>query len=225
MHLERSVASARVVQHGRWRLVFSGALRQSDTNTGASVAVLFPSLPKGKALERSLTVLLPVHNAQATLGAAAIEILDVVSELTERFELIIVDDGSVDATGEIAHELSRSYPQVRAVHHGRQLGHDESLRSGLQQSSGHIVIVRDQARNPAAGEIARLWAALDRPERVLSRPEASRHRTWSRLSGQHPAHQSGYQVIDRSALQGPRRPSQPTRPNYLTRLRNFALGE
>jgi glycosyltransferase involved in cell wall biosynthesis len=96
-------------------------------------------------LERSLTVLLPVHDAQDTLTDTVTEVLDVASDLTDRFELVIIDDGSTDATSEVAHELARHYPQVRAVRHAKPLGHEAALSTGLAQSRGEVVVV--QARN------------------------------------------------------------------------------
>ena len=74
------------------------------------------------AVNRSLTVLLPVRDAQSTLAATVAQVLEMASDLSERFELLIIDDGSSDATGEVAHELSRHYPQIRTLRHGHAVG-------------------------------------------------------------------------------------------------------
>ncbi len=97
-------------------------------------------------MNRSLTVLFPVRDAQSTLAAAVIKILEMASDVSERFELLIIDDGSSDATGEVADELSRHYPQIRIVRHGKPLGDEAALRSGLAQSRGDVVCVRDGRR-------------------------------------------------------------------------------
>ena len=49
-------------------------------------------------MNRSLTVLLPVRDAQSTLAATVAQVLEMASDLNERFELLIIDDGSSDAT-------------------------------------------------------------------------------------------------------------------------------
>ena len=97
-------------------------------------------------MERSLTVLLPVQDAQSTLADTVAEVLEIASDLTPRFELLIIDDGSTDATCEVAEELSRHYPQVRSVRHSSPLGREAAVRTGLLQSQGEVVFVRGMGR-------------------------------------------------------------------------------
>ena len=94
-------------------------------------------------MERSLTVLLPAHNVESTLAADVTHALDVVSDLTGRFELVIVDDGSADATSEVIDELTRFYPQVRSVRHRRHRGRNEAIRTGLKHSTGEMIFLPD----------------------------------------------------------------------------------
>jgi len=96
-------------------------------------------------LQRSLTVLLPVHNVESTLAADVTDILDAVSDLAERFELVIIDDGSADATSEVIDDLTRSYPQVWSLRHGEHRGRDEAIRSGLKYSTGELIFLREGA--------------------------------------------------------------------------------
>ena len=98
------------------------------------------------AVNRSLTVLLPVRDAQSTLAATVAQVLEMASDLSERFELLIIDDGSSDATREVAFELSRSYPQIRTIHHNKPMGEEAALRTGLAQSRGDVVFVRGGPR-------------------------------------------------------------------------------
>lgn len=95
-------------------------------------------------MQGSLSVLLPVKDAQATLAAAVHEILDVATDSGEQFELLIIDDGSTDATSEVAHELTYHYPQVRVVRHHTSLGREAAIRTGLQRSQGKTVVLGNE---------------------------------------------------------------------------------
>ena len=63
-------------------------------------------------LNKSLTVVLPVYNGETRLRKSVHEILELASELTSKFGVLIIDDGSNDATYEVAEELAARYPQV-----------------------------------------------------------------------------------------------------------------
>lgn len=157
-------------------------------------------------MERSLSLLLPVRNAQATLSDTVHRILEVASDLTDRFELIIIDDGSTDATSEVAEELERDYPQIRAARHSRPRGEQASLWTGLRMCSGRIVLSRDSAAKPSAEELPRVWRCLTTGN-ASSLPDFS------------------YRLVDRHTGQQLHGPSQPTRPNFLSHLRELARGE
>ena len=132
-------------------------------------------------MQRSLSVLLPVKNAQSTLNNAVHEILDVMTDSGDRFEVLIIDDGSTDATSEVAHELTRHYPQIRLVRHGKSRGRDAAIRSGLERSQGEVVMLRDD--------------------------------------------ESGFSILERPSRTPSNASSRPARPNYLSRVKKFAIGE
>jgi dolichol-phosphate mannosyltransferase len=94
-------------------------------------------------VDRSLTILLPVRNAQTTLSDTVTEVLEVACELTDNLELVIVDDGSTDATSEVAHDLTIHYPQVKVCSHGSHMGDAAAIKTGLQHASGEVVVLRD----------------------------------------------------------------------------------
>jgi glycosyltransferase involved in cell wall biosynthesis len=118
-------------------------------------------------VQRSFSVLLPVKDAQATLSQSVHAILDEMVDSRQPFELLIIDDGSTDATNEVAHELTSHYPQVRLIRHGASCGREASIRTGIERSRGDVVMLRDDERG---------FRILERPSRsaasVASRPAA-----------------------------------------------------
>ena len=61
-----------------------------------------PSFLGDSVFNKSLTVVLPVYNGESRLRKSVNEILELASELTSKFGVLIIDDGSNDATNEVA---------------------------------------------------------------------------------------------------------------------------
>jgi hypothetical protein len=92
-------------------------------------------------LNSSLSVLIPVHNAQASLHATLQRVLDVLPELTHRFEVVVIDDGSNDATCEVAYDFARDYPQVTVFRNATHQGWATAVtQSALRATSDFVMI-------------------------------------------------------------------------------------
>ena len=126
------------------------------------------SFRKDLRVERSVSVLLPVNDAQATLSDSVQESLDWLADHATQFELLIIDNGSTDATSEIGHELIRHYPQVRMISHRTPLGQEAAIRTGLSRSRGEVVMVREQ------GHRYRVVAQRTQTQVAAAAPVASR---------------------------------------------------
>ena len=82
-----------------------------------------------------LSYFFPAHNEEANLEGLVEEALQTLPTLAETFEIIAVDDGSKDRTGEIADRLAAAHPDVvRVVHHMPNRGYGGALRSGFEAS-------------------------------------------------------------------------------------------
>lgn len=78
-----------------------------------------------------LSVCVEAYNEEATLHAAVEDLQGVLGPHVRTLEIIIVNDGSRDATGAVAEELARRYRNVRVIHHERNQGIGTSFRDGL----------------------------------------------------------------------------------------------
>lgn len=171
-------------------------------------------------MERSLSVLLPVRNAQSTLSEAVQDLLEVLPELTSQFEIIIIDDGSLDATIEIADELAAYYPQVKALRHSVPQGRSGAITTGLERSTGDIILLQDADCTVASDEICRLWQAIEAHEVVLGRPAQPVHWRWNRARSVGPEDRGGYLMLHRDAVA-------PIRPHLAQshQLRQYLSGK
>ena len=89
-----------------------------------------------------LSLVIPAQNEESRLPATLARISRLAQERALRIEVLIADDGSTDATIEVADELVVQYPQVRVVHHGDRQGRAAALKSGVERSEGDWYLAR-----------------------------------------------------------------------------------
>ncbi|MDD5328183.1 MAG: glycosyltransferase family 2 protein [Phycisphaerae bacterium] len=91
----------------------------------------------------SISVFFPCYNEQDNIRHTVEQALAVLKKLNAEFEIIIVDDGSSDATGQIADEISKRDSRVKVVHHHPNLGYGAALQSGFKAATKKIVFYTD----------------------------------------------------------------------------------
>jgi glycosyltransferase involved in cell wall biosynthesis len=106
-----------------------------------------------------LTVFFPAYNDSGTIASMVISAVLTASRLTPDFEVLVINDGSRDATPQIADELARVYPQVRVIHHQGNRGYGGALRSGFANASKDYIFYTDGDAQYDPSEMADLWAA------------------------------------------------------------------
>src|SRR5204862_1836016 len=85
------------------------------------------------------------------------EILELASELTSKFGVLIIDDGSNDATYEVAEELAAHYPQVSVRRHRQRRGLGSTIEYAQRRVRSDAVIVHDGTTPINAAEMRSLW--------------------------------------------------------------------
>jgi glycosyltransferase involved in cell wall biosynthesis len=109
----------------------------------------------------SLTIFFPAYNDSGTIASLVIRALQVAETLTSDYEVIVVNDGSKDETGQILDELTRVYPDhFRVVHHQVNRGYGGALRSGFAAASKDLVFYTDGDAQYDPGEVTVLWKAM-----------------------------------------------------------------
>ena len=116
----------------------------------------------------SLTVFFPVYNDAATVRRVTEKALRVCGELTDDFEVIIVDDGSPDASGVIADELAHEHAQVRVVHHPQNRGYGAAVRSGLAESRHEWICFTDGDDEYDLRDLRKLWRLRHRYDLIIT---------------------------------------------------------
>ena len=107
-----------------------------------------------------LTVFFPAYNDSGTIASMVIRAVQAASELTPDYEVIVVNDGSGDATAQIVDELARTYPHVRVVHHARNRGYGGALQTGFRSATKELIFYTDGDAQYDPAELADLWAKM-----------------------------------------------------------------
>ena len=104
---------------------------------------------KGGGALPSFSIILPVKDERSVVGRS-LEALSQLRYPVDRFEVVVVDDGSVDGTTEICREFASSHENVRFLHRSFSEGKASALNHGLRNSSGDIVVIFDADNVPAS---------------------------------------------------------------------------
>ncbi|MEJ2483949.1 MAG: glycosyltransferase family 2 protein, partial [Gemmatimonadota bacterium] len=105
-----------------------------------------------------LSIVLPAYNEEALLEENVTAIIEYLETLeTEfRWEVIIVNDGSRDATAEISNRLAAGHPSILTVHHPRNFGLGQAMSYGFANTAGDYVITLDMDLSYDVEHIGRL---------------------------------------------------------------------
>src|SRR5579885_65725 len=90
-----------------------------------------------------LSVVVPCYNEQDVLVLTYQRIRDTLGTAAFALQLVLVDDGSDDRTGQIISELAVGDPRIKPVWLSRNFGHQAAISAGLDHAEGDIVAIID----------------------------------------------------------------------------------
>lgn len=92
----------------------------------------------------SISAFFPAYNDAGTISSMVITVLLTLRELTDDYEVVVVNDGSQDHTAAILDELARVYPgEVRIIHHPQNRGYGGALRTGFTSATKDWIFYTD----------------------------------------------------------------------------------
>jgi len=97
-------------------------------------------------MTNSISIILPALNEEGNIEAAIQDIQSYFHSREEKYELIVIDDGSTDSTGEIAERLAKENGSVRVIHHSINKGYGSALKEGFESSKYKYVFFTDSDR-------------------------------------------------------------------------------
>ena len=206
---------------------------------------------------KSLTIVLPVYNGESRLTGCVTELLEMASDLTNQFSILIVDDGSTDDTSAVVQQLSARYPQIALQRNRQRRGLGPIISMVQRHVSSDVVIVHDGVTPIDTVQVRRLWQQSAGTDSATGRGKKNDIRDLALVRATHDAMARvhgrvlGFHLLhpQRAAESAPvsplaatskvHTPSKPRpadrssvgqipplpRPNFLSAMSEFALGE
>jgi dolichol-phosphate mannosyltransferase len=114
-----------------------------------------------------LSLVVPVHDEEGNLEPLWAEIRALLERVGKPAEVIFVNDGSRDRSGEVLDRLRAADPRIRVLDHDRQHGLTAALDCGFRHARGALVAMCDADLQNPPGEIEKLLGAIDGADVVV----------------------------------------------------------
>ncbi len=101
------------------------------------------SRSQNKRSNPSISCVMPAYNEAGNLGVVVPHVIKALNNLSKNIEIIVVNDGSRDATAKILADLCTTFPQIVALNLSRNFGKEAALTAGLEATQGDVVVILD----------------------------------------------------------------------------------
>ncbi len=91
----------------------------------------------------NISVFLPAYNEEENIQDSVLSIRDFLKKNFKKFEIVIINDGSMDKTPAVVLKLAKKYKEVRLINHKINLGYGAALRTGFKNSKYEIIFYTD----------------------------------------------------------------------------------
>lgn len=112
-------------------------------------------------MDPRLSVVFPVFNERDNLPVLIEEIRQALDPLDLQWEMLAVDDGSVDGSAELLAEIARTEPRLRLLRLARNSGQTSALDAGWRSARGELVVSLDADLQNDPADIPRMMAYMD----------------------------------------------------------------
>lgn len=109
-----------------------------------------------------LSVVVPVHNEIGNVGPLLSEVRAALDDRTE-YEILCVDDGSDDGTGERLAALQRALPRLRVIHLSRHTGQSAAIVAGVEEARGTWIATLDGDGQDDPADLSRMLSKVRDP--------------------------------------------------------------
>lgn len=114
-----------------------------------------------------ISVVIPAYNEEQNIEKVARNAASVISALAKEYEVLIVNDGSTDNTGEIIRRLSKEDKHIRTIHHERNYGAGAALKTCYTSAKGDLIFFIPADGQVPVGEIHKLYPYIEQADVIV----------------------------------------------------------
>ena len=168
------------------------------------------------SLTPSISCVMPAYNEAGTLARLVPQVLEALLRLSPQVELVIVNDGSRDASAQVIDSLCQQHPEVVGVDLSRNFGKEAALTAGLHAARGEVVVLMDaDGQHPVAlvERMLALWREGNDVVYAVRRTRDDQSRLHARLTSvfyqlinwgsrvEIPPHAGDFRLMDRQVVE------------------------
>lgn len=130
-----------------------------------------------------ISAVLPAYNEQALIESTVTGVVQALANLSDDYEVLVVDDGSRDRTAQIVGEMAAKNPKIRCISHPQNKGYGEALRTGFSVATKELIFLTDGDGQFDPAEVAGFLPYLVAAELVVGYRTPRRDPPLRRLYG------------------------------------------
>lgn len=114
-----------------------------------------------------LSIFFPLWNEEANIETLLEQVLPVARQVAEKWEILLIDDGSTDKTAKKAEKLIRTYPRIRLISHKVNRGYGAALKTGFANAKYSYIVFTDGDLQFDFSEVTRLIEYITKSDIVI----------------------------------------------------------
>ena len=128
----------------------------------------------------NLTIFFPYLNDWGTMGSMILLSVSTAKKLKKSFEVLVIDDGSNQMSRDALDAMRRQVPNLRVIHHVKNIGYGGALRSGFKKAKGDLIFYTDGDAQYDVRELSNLFAVYKPGTGLVNGYKKVRHDPWYR---------------------------------------------
>jgi glycosyltransferase involved in cell wall biosynthesis len=115
----------------------------------------------GESEKYSISAFFPAFNDGGTIGSIVVMALKTLRDISDNYEIIVVNDGSTDYTEQILNELQEQYESLKVIHHETNRGYGAALITGFSNCTKDLIFYTDGDGQYDVRELSTLLTAFN----------------------------------------------------------------